>query len=303
MIAIVIPYYKISFFEETLQSLANQTVKRFKVYIGDDASPENPMLLLQKYRDKINYSYVRFDSNLGGISLVRQWNRCISMVESEKWIQILGDDDVLSSNFIETFYNNLEEIKKLDINVVKYASCRIDFNGKNISQLYKHPKIESSIDFFFRRLNGKTRSSLSEFIFNLVSLKTIGFKEFPYAWQTDVLAFLEFSNFKNIFTLNNSVVYVRSSFNNISSREDLYIQKNTATFLFYYYLIDKKFNQFNITQQLVLLNKFEKTIFNNKLNLYLWSKLILLYFKKFKFKRLFKLVLKIFNVLISKYVL
>jgi hypothetical protein len=40
MLAIIIPYYKLCFFEENLQSLAAQTDKRFKVYIGDDASPE-----------------------------------------------------------------------------------------------------------------------------------------------------------------------------------------------------------------------------------------------------------------------
>jgi hypothetical protein len=33
------PYFKLTF-EETLHSLSIQTDKRFKVYIGDDASPE-----------------------------------------------------------------------------------------------------------------------------------------------------------------------------------------------------------------------------------------------------------------------
>ena len=42
MLAIVIPYYKLTFFEATLQSLADQTDKRFMVYIGDDASLESP---------------------------------------------------------------------------------------------------------------------------------------------------------------------------------------------------------------------------------------------------------------------
>ena len=46
MLAIIIPYYKIVFFEETLKSLSEQTDKRFKVYIGDDASPENPANLI-----------------------------------------------------------------------------------------------------------------------------------------------------------------------------------------------------------------------------------------------------------------
>ncbi len=33
MLAIVIPYYKLTFFEYTLQSLAKQTNQRFKVYV------------------------------------------------------------------------------------------------------------------------------------------------------------------------------------------------------------------------------------------------------------------------------
>ncbi len=50
MLAIVIPYYKLTFLEATLLSLANQTDQRFKVYIGDDASPEDCTPLLEKYR-------------------------------------------------------------------------------------------------------------------------------------------------------------------------------------------------------------------------------------------------------------
>lgn len=38
MLAIVIPYYKYTFFEATLISLKNQTDKRFNVYVGNDAS-------------------------------------------------------------------------------------------------------------------------------------------------------------------------------------------------------------------------------------------------------------------------
>ena len=48
MLAIIIPYFKLTFFEETLKSLASQTSKRFKVYIGDDASPEGPSNWLEK---------------------------------------------------------------------------------------------------------------------------------------------------------------------------------------------------------------------------------------------------------------
>ena len=55
MLAIVIPYYKLTFFEATLNSLANQTDQRFKVYIGDDASKEDTTIILEKYKGKFNY--------------------------------------------------------------------------------------------------------------------------------------------------------------------------------------------------------------------------------------------------------
>lgn len=55
MLAAQIPYFKLAFFEETLQSLANQSDKRFKVYIGDDASPESPKNLLNHYQGKFDF--------------------------------------------------------------------------------------------------------------------------------------------------------------------------------------------------------------------------------------------------------
>lgn len=55
MLAIVIPYYKLTFFDETLQSRVNQKDQRFKVYIGDDASPEDWTVLLEKYKAPFYY--------------------------------------------------------------------------------------------------------------------------------------------------------------------------------------------------------------------------------------------------------
>ncbi len=100
MLAIVIPYFKLIFFEETLQSLANQTDNRFKVYIGDDASPENPSDLLEKYQGQFDFGYHKFKENLGGVSLVKQWERCIALSQKEEWIMILGDDDLLDHSIV-----------------------------------------------------------------------------------------------------------------------------------------------------------------------------------------------------------
>ena len=107
MLTIVIPYYKISFFETTLKSLSSQTNKNFKVVIGDDASPNNPLQLLEKYKDDFDFIYKRFDSNLGSMSLVNQWNRCLEINTLSQWTMILGDDDVLDPNVVQAFYDTI----------------------------------------------------------------------------------------------------------------------------------------------------------------------------------------------------
>lgn len=260
MLAIVIPYYKIRFFQATLESLAQQSNKDFKVYIGDDASKEDPSILLEKYNGKIDFSYQRFDANLGGQSLVKQWERCIALAENEEWVMILGDDDVLSENAVEEFYNHFQEIQDEKIAVVRYATYKINEEGSLISAVYQHPRIENSIDSFFR----KTRSSLSEYIFRKEKIQKIRFKDFPLAWFSDVLAVMEFSDFKNLFTLNNAAVYVRISSESISGSSSFNAQKLEAGFRFYIYLLDKHLRYFNPAQINYLLEKTYNCYLTNK---------------------------------------
>jgi glycosyltransferase involved in cell wall biosynthesis len=80
MLAIIIPYYKLTFFDATLESLANQTDNRFTVYIGDDNSTESPLAVLGNYEHKINVRYRRFCENFGCSSLTKQWHRCLEMM-------------------------------------------------------------------------------------------------------------------------------------------------------------------------------------------------------------------------------
>ncbi|KUJ63750.1 hypothetical protein AR687_00755 [Flavobacteriaceae bacterium CRH] len=293
MLAIVIPYYKLTFFEETLECLALQTDQRFKVYIGDDASPEDPTGLLEKYASKIDFKYHKFDANLGGISLVKQWERCIKLASDEEWMMILGDDDVLENNCIEAFYQNLEEIEKGNISTVRFASKVINGKGEFLSEKFSHPKTEEATQFLSRKLKGGTRSSLSEYIFKTKSIETIKFKDFPLAWNTDLLAVLEFSEWKNIFTINEAEVFFRWSELNITGKKDDFVAKNNATFQFYYYLLAKQSRRFSKELVNILFERIEKTILDNKKNSMYWIKLFYLYLKFSKINRFLTLGSKI----------
>jgi len=217
MLAIVIPYYKLTFFEETLQSLANQTDKRFKVYIGDDASQEDPTVLLEKYQEQFNFVYLRFDENLGGISLVQQWDRCIAMTEEEEWIMILGDDDVLGKNVVKEFYTFIDTKQQIDL--IRFNLKIIDVNGKIRSDDFSFSVHESAQDLLDRMFSIQETITASEFIFSKsIYNQNNGFIEFPLAWFSDYATWLVFSKNSGIYNINNESVYWRLSEINISSK-------------------------------------------------------------------------------------
>lgn len=299
-LAIVIPYYKIDFFKETLDSLANQTNKNFKVYIGNDASPNNPSELISKYENVFDFEYFEFQENLGGMSLVKQWHRCIDLAKAEEWLMILCDDDTLSENYIEAFYKNINEINCSNVAVIRYASQVIDANNNLLSEVINHPKFETAVDFFFRKLKGGTRSTLSEYIFKRETVLKIRFKDLPLAWYSDLLGVLEFSHFGTIYTINEALLKFRLSGINITSKSDDLIIKNEATFQFYYYLLTVQKKQFNKAQISILFERLEKTFFDNKKSSKHWKRYSKLCFSSFKFLRYFAFINKAFISTIKK---
>lgn len=266
MLAIIIPYFKLQFFEETLQSLADQTCKDFTVYIGDDASPEDCTLLLKQFEGQFDFVYHRLESNLGGKSLTKQWERCIALSGDEEWLMILGDDDVLGENVVEEFYKDLPVIKAENLNVIRFASQVINEMGTTISKRYQNPQYEIVWEFLYRKFEGNTRSSLSEYVFSKCSYEKVGFIDYPLAWHSDDQAWIDFSNSKPIFSMNLATVYIRNSDLNISGRKDNQSQKNQATLLFY----KKNIYKYSKSQQPLILLEYEKILRKEKM-MHLWN--------------------------------
>ena len=246
MLAIVIPYYKIDFFKDTLTSLENQTCKDFKAYIGNDASPDDPLPLIEENLRTINHKYIEYSENLGGRSLVSQWERVISETKDEEWILILGDDDVLSINFVQEFYNHLSEIEAKQYNVIKFSQCWIDEAGKTLNEFTNYPKLIDPAQHLGYKIVKGERSSLSEHIFRKSQIKKIRFKDFPLAWAADDVAVFEFCENKPIYFINEAKVYVRVSNENISGRKDNLVIKKEAKIAFEKYLIKNHYKNLTI---------------------------------------------------------
>ncbi|QBN19860.1 glycosyltransferase family 2 protein [Flavobacterium nackdongense] len=256
MLAIVIPYYKLSFFDETLASLAHQTDKRFKVYIGDDASPEKPTELLEKYEGKFDFVYHRFESNLGGTSLPQQWERCIALSGDEEWVMILGDDDYIGDRVVEEFYAHWPEFQSKS-NVVRFASRTIVQEENHQAPICYHPVWESATDAYLRKFKFLTRSSLSEYVFSKKSYEKFGFYNYPLAWNSDDRAWLDFSEDQPIYSINEAVVCSRLSAINITGKKDNAVLKNASLVQFYQFLIEHKSQHYTKFDNVKIIRQYQ----------------------------------------------
>lgn len=286
-LAIVIPAYKDLYLNETLLSILNQTCKKFKLYIFDDASPSNILQIVKPYLNssQLNISFHRFDTNLGGHDLVSHWNRCINMIDNSRWVWLFSDDDLMHPKCVEDFWKKVNEFPNhelfhLDVEI-------IDKNSTVYRVPLRFPETLSTADYFFKRINFEIESFVVEFIFDRVLFNDYnGFENFDLAWSSDDSAWIKFSR-RGIVNINTEArVYWRYSGENISSlTEDksIILRKLFSNMNYikwqkqYFYdkeIVDKcsNFSKFRWVFQLVKVSKKFSSIEKYKLSILFFNK-------------------------------
>src|ERR1039457_4715108 len=137
-LAIVIPAYKTKFLRESLQSIAGQTNRNFQLYIGDDGSPEPVADIVREFSKKLPLKYHRFDHNLGGTSLVQQWERCVRLSQ-EPWVWLFSDDDVMEPDCVASFYRTLAATNG-EFDVYRFNTLVIGENDQPLRLNPPHPE-------------------------------------------------------------------------------------------------------------------------------------------------------------------
>lgn len=216
-LAFVIPAWKSLYFRETLDSFVRQTDRRFRIYVGDDASPENLKEIVDEYRESLDIVYRRFPENLGGRDLTAHWLRCLGMVEDEEYVSIFSDDDVLSDNAVHMFHE--AESLNPGHNVYHWNLSFIDAQGKNCAEPGRYPE-KMDVREFYRRLYGdhSIDARMPDFIFRTSALKEKGFVKFDLAYRTDNATVMSLARNDGIFSAGGDVgLFWRDSGVNLSS--------------------------------------------------------------------------------------
>ena len=214
---------------------------------------------------------------------------------------ILGDDDVLGESVVQNWYNNYNNFY-LHSTVIRFASKIIIEDTGEITGLYTHPIWEKATDSFLRKFKYLTRSSLSEYIFSRKVYKKFGFYNYPLAWNSDDRAWLDFSDDKPIFSINESIVYFRLSIYNISGKSDNNYLKNLSQISFYRYLILNKIEFYTKHQKINFLRRYENEIRNiRRLKYREWGFLLFYFLKYFDFKEIKKFVKRFLNSILRRH--
>ncbi|HYG36450.1 MAG TPA: glycosyltransferase [Clostridia bacterium] len=115
------------FLVQTLQSLANQTVRPDRVIVIDDGSKDGTEAIVKGFKP-IQCEWVQNPKTLG---LFGNFNRCLDFADQGEYLQILHADDTLEPEFYQTMVGVLDDCPGLAM-----AWCldeRIDENNQRLS--------------------------------------------------------------------------------------------------------------------------------------------------------------------------
>ena len=238
----LLPAYKVSFLEEALTSIKNQTYKDFKVLVSDDCSPENLKSIYDKVcGDDPRFSYRRNKENMGGKSLVSHWNLLVDMCDTE-YLIMASDDDVYEPKFLEEI-NDLA-IKYPQVDLFRAKAVRKE-NNKPVLLDGNIPEYQDQAEFMEYFGVKKMVLCLANYLFRKSALKQMGgFPDFPTAAFSDSAAAIFLSK-NGIATTEDVLFTFRISNENLSCAKNYSIntEKGVIANLMFLDWFEQKFHQ------------------------------------------------------------
>ena len=224
-LAIVVPAYKARFLGEALRSIAAQTDRRYRLYVCDDASPEDLEAIFRAAALPADAVFHRIEQNVGGRSLVESWRRSVAL-SGEPWVWLFSDDDTMHPECVASFYQALQKDQDA-FHVYRFNTLVINAGGQVIRIHPPNPELESVEEFIYHRLTVQRMSLAPEHIFRREAYERRGgFVDMPFGLGSDDATWINVVGEDTLFrTIAGPRVCWRLSGSNISSYSEGYTQK------------------------------------------------------------------------------
>lgn len=126
LVSVVVPNYNYArYWDARLTSILNQTFQDFELILLDDASTDDSLEILDKYKKNPHVSHIVVNERNTG-SPFKQWMKGILLAKGE-WIWIAEADDLCESTFLETCVEQVQKYSNISVCIT--ASQYIDENS------------------------------------------------------------------------------------------------------------------------------------------------------------------------------
>ena len=182
VVSFVLPAYKAKFLSQAIDSILNQSYPDFELIIVDDASPEDLQDIVAAYHD-LRIRYYRNADNIGGQSLVAQWNHCIQYATGE-YIVLAADDDIYLPVFLVQCLQLAKKYPEVDL--IRTGVEQIDENNKRIGIDHILPEYCNKYQFLYYWVNGTAFTCIGNHMFKASVLLARKFIDFPFGYCADI---------------------------------------------------------------------------------------------------------------------
>ncbi|PUB28501.1 glycosyl transferase family 2 [Elizabethkingia sp. YR214] len=237
-VSVVLPAYKIKYLREAIISILNQTYIHFELIIVNDASPEDIDSIISSFEDE-RIKYFTNEINIGGTSLVEQWNHCISFAKGE-YIVLAADDDIYYSSFLEQCITLTK--KYPSVNIIRTGAEQIDENNNLIGIDGILPEYSSKYQFLYYWLTAVAFTCIGNYMFKAEVLKEKKFIDFPFAFGSDVASTIMMAE-NGIASTREMLFQFRISSIHLSSSEKYLDEKLEATTMLYTWLMNLNYER------------------------------------------------------------
>lgn len=132
LVSVVVPNYNYArYLDARLSSILNQTFQDFELILLDDASTDNSLELLDRYKNDPHVShFIVNEQNTG--SPFKQWMKGILLAKGE-WVWIAEADDLCEPTFLETCVEQVQKYPNVSV-------CMTAFRYIDEKVIYCHKK-------------------------------------------------------------------------------------------------------------------------------------------------------------------
>ena len=182
-ISFIMPAYKSAFLNEAVCSIVGQSSGDWELIVVDDCSPEPLREIIDGFQDS-RIRYIRNKENIGGNSLVRQWNHCISYASGD-YIVLAADDDYYKPTFCEVIIGLAKKYPQVDL--IHSSVEQIDEKGHHLADDSILPVFTNKYEYLNWWLTGRIFTCVGNLAFKRSSLEELGgFIDYPCGFGSDI---------------------------------------------------------------------------------------------------------------------